>query len=72
MGVNNSQADTDKGRGMISTVVSPAVQFWLRSQVEAVETLQFKLRGRDRQILRGHIPTVSIAACRAIYQGLHP
>lgn len=71
MGVNQSKAGTDKGSRMISTVVSPAVQLWLRSQVEAVETLQFKLMGRDQQILRGHIPTVSIAACRAIYQGLH-
>ncbi|MEQ8996051.1 MAG: DUF2993 domain-containing protein [Coleofasciculus sp. B1-GNL1-01] len=71
MGVNKSKAGTDKGSRMISTVVSPAVQLWLRSQVDAVETLQFKLMGRDRQILRGHIPTVSIAACRAIYQGLH-
>lgn len=56
---------------MISTVVSPAVQLWLRSQVETVETLQFKLMGRDRQILRGHIPSVSIAASGAVYQGLH-
>lgn len=71
MDVNKSQAGTDKGSRMISTVVSPAVQLWLRSQVEAVETLQFKLMGRDRQILRGHIPTVSIAADGAIYQGLH-
>jgi len=71
MGVNKSKAGTDKGSRMISTVVSPAVQLWLRSQVDAVETLEFKLMGRDRQILRGHIPTVSIAARRAIYQGLH-
>lgn len=71
MGVNKSKAGTDKGSRMISTVVSPAVQLWLRSQVDAVETLQFKLMGRDRQILRGHIPTVSIAADGAIYQGLH-
>ncbi|MFP5274511.1 LmeA family phospholipid-binding protein [Coleofasciculus sp.] len=71
MGVNKSQAGTDKGSRMISTVVSPAVQLWLRSQVETVETLHFKLMGRDREILRGHIPTVSIAARRAVYQGLH-
>jgi hypothetical protein len=44
---------------------------WLRSQVEEVESLQFKIIGGDRQILSGHIPTVSVAASRAIYQGLH-
>lgn len=71
MGVNKPQTGTDKGSQMISTVVSPAVQLWLRSQVETVETLQFKLMGRDRQILRGHIPSVSIRASHAVYQGLH-
>ena len=56
---------------IISKVLSPAVQMWLRSQVEEVESLQFKIIGGDRQILSGHIPTVSVAASRAIYQGLH-
>lgn len=56
---------------IISKVLSPAVQLWLRSQVEHVETLQFKISGGDRQILSGHIPTVSITASRAVYQGLH-
>ncbi len=56
---------------MISKVLSPAVQLWLRSQVEQVETLQFKITGGDRQILSGHIPTVSVTASRAVYQGLH-
>lgn len=56
---------------IISKVLSPAVQLWLRSQVEQVETLQFKISGGDRQILSGHIPRVSITASRAVYQGLH-
>lgn len=56
---------------IISKVLSPAVQLWLRSQVEEVESLQFKIIGGDRQILSGHIPTVFVAASRAIYQGLH-
>lgn len=56
---------------IISKVLSPAVQLWLRSQVEHVETLQFKISGGDRQILSGHIPTVSITASRAVYKGLH-
>lgn len=56
---------------IISKVLSPAVQLWLRSQVEQVETLQFKISGGDRQILSGHIPTVSITASCAVYKGLH-
>lgn len=56
---------------IISTVLSPAVQLWLRSQVEQVEALQFQIIGGDRQILKGHIPGVSVAASGAIYQGLH-
>ena len=36
-----------------------------------MEALQFKIEGGDREILTGYIPSVSIAATRAIYQGLH-
>ncbi len=56
---------------VISTVLSPALRLWLRSQVEQVEALQFNIVGGDRQILTGYIPMVSIAASRAVYQGLH-
>ncbi len=56
---------------IISKILSPAIQMWLRSQVEQVESLQFKIVGGDRQILSGYIPKVSIAASRAVYQGLH-
>lgn len=56
---------------IISNILSPALQLWLRSQVEQVETLQFNIIGGDRQILSGHIPQVSVAASGAVYQGLH-
>jgi hypothetical protein len=56
---------------IISTVLSPALQLWLRSQVEQVEALQFNLMGGDRQILSGHIPIVTVTANHAVYQGLH-
>lgn len=65
------KALNEKKPRIISTVLSPALQLWLRSQVEDVETLQFKLVGGDRQILTGHIPGVSIVASGAVYQGLH-
>ncbi len=71
MDLKTSEALKPKKSQIISKVLSPAVQLWLRSQVEDVESLQFKIIGGDRQILSGHIPTVSVAASRAIYQGLH-
>ena len=60
-----------KPSNLISKVLSPAVQFWLRSQVEQVETLQIYIQGSDRQILGGYIPGVMLNSCRAVYQGLH-
>ncbi|ACK70595.1 conserved hypothetical protein [Gloeothece citriformis PCC 7424] len=56
---------------LIRRVLSPALGLWLRSLLEAVETLEIKIQGHDRQILKGYIPGVSIVSCRAIYQGLH-
>lgn len=56
---------------LISKVLSPAVRLWLRSQVEAVEDLHFQIEGGDRQILSGYLPKVTIAARKAIYQGIH-
>lgn len=56
---------------VISKVLSPAVQLWLRSQVDHVETLQMKIQGSDRQILGGHIPGILLNSKGAVYQGLH-
>jgi len=56
---------------IISRVLSPAVQLWLRSQVEHIEDLHFTIEGSDGQILHGIIPQVAIAARKAVYQGLH-
>lgn len=56
---------------LISRVLSPAIRFWLRSQVELVSNLQFQIEGGDRQLLSGYIPKVSIAAQNAVYQGIH-
>jgi LmeA-like phospholipid-binding len=56
---------------LIRKVLSPAIRLWLRSQVEAIETLEFQIQGGDRQVLSGHIPSVAIAATQVIYQGFH-
>ncbi|CDM98285.1 DUF2993 domain-containing protein [Limnospira fusiformis KN01] len=56
---------------LIATVLSAALQLWLRSQVEGVESLKVHVGGGNRSLLRGSIPTVSVSAKAVIYQGLH-
>lgn len=56
---------------LISRVLTPAVRFWVRSQLEHVEDLHITIEAGDRQILGGGISQVSASASKAIYQGLH-
>jgi LmeA-like phospholipid-binding len=58
-------------RGILSRILEPALQLWLRSQVESIEALQVHLKGGDRQVLSGYIPQLRLEAHQAIYQGLH-
>jgi hypothetical protein len=60
-----------EGRGWISKLLPAAVRFWLHTQAEHIENLVFEIQGRDRQILRGHLPQVVLSADKAIYQGMH-
>lgn len=57
--------------GLISRVLSPALQLWLRSQAEEIQDLHLSIDAGDRQILSGLIPHVAVQASQAIYQGLH-
>lgn len=59
------------GSRIISRVLPPAIRFWLSTQLEHVEDLVFRVEGRDRDILSGHIPEVSLSAQKAVYQGIH-
>lgn len=56
---------------LIGKILSPAIELWLRSQVQKVSHLEVRIEGRSRQILTGNIPRVSIIASDAVYQGLH-
>lgn len=56
---------------MIGKLLSQAVKVYLRSQVEGIKDLQVKIEGKNRQILQGYIPQVSLSCDRAVYQGLH-
>lgn len=55
---------------IISTVLSPALRLWLRSQVEAVEALEVLIEGGDRQLLQGLVPRLTLLAQGVVYQGL--
>lgn len=59
------------GSRIIRRLLPPAVKLWLRSQVEQVEQLSIELVGRDRQILAGYLPGISVSAEQVIYQGIH-
>ncbi|WP_009632381.1 LmeA family phospholipid-binding protein [Synechocystis sp. PCC 7509] len=60
-----------KNSRLIGKILSPAIELWLRSQVQQVDNLKVQIEGKSRQILTGNIPSVSIVAINAVYQGLH-
>jgi len=56
---------------LMSTVLSPAVRLWLRSQLEHVDDLQLAIEAGDRQLLSGCIKRISVSARNAVYRGLY-
>jgi LmeA-like phospholipid-binding len=67
----NSQTQFSQKRYLIGSVLSPAVQLWLRSQTEQVERLDVNIAGRNREILNGYIPSITITADQVVYRGLY-
>jgi LmeA-like phospholipid-binding len=67
---SSASSDSSK-RGILSRILEPALQLWLRSQVESTEMLQVHLSGGDRQVLSGYIPQLELEAHQTVYQGLH-
>jgi LmeA-like phospholipid-binding len=57
--------------GLISKVLAPAIQLWLRSTCDHIEALEVDITAGNRQLLSGLIPQVKLSAQQAIYQGLH-
>jgi hypothetical protein len=68
---SSGQPASNRGSRLISRVLPPAVRLWIQAQLDHVEDLEFCLEGRDRQILSGHVPQVSLSAAKAVYEGLH-
>lgn len=71
LGSRPGKPTPSQGSRIASAVLSPAVQLWLRSQVQQVDELKVKIEGSDRQIFSGAIPKVTAAASGAVYKGLH-
>jgi hypothetical protein len=75
---DNTSADCSEGdlalanqSRLISRVLTPAIRLWLRSQLDQVEDLQFKVDSGDRQLLSGVVRHITLSAHKAVYQGIH-
>ncbi|MEH2363682.1 LmeA family phospholipid-binding protein [Nostoc sp.] len=66
----NSQATNANKIRIITQVLTTALKLWLRAQVSQISELEVEIKASDRQILSGRIPSVSIFATHAVYQGL--
>lgn len=69
--MSQPKTNISQKRYLIASVLSPAVKLWLRSQVQRVEKLEVAISGRNQDILKGYIPSISISAQKAVYRGLH-
>jgi LmeA-like phospholipid-binding len=66
----NPQPVSSKSQGIISSLLAPACAAWLRTQVSEVASLDVQIAAKDRQILSGTIPSVSILATQTVYRGI--
>ncbi|MEH2388918.1 MAG: DUF2993 domain-containing protein [Nostoc sp.] len=66
---NFPPTNTSKIR-IITQVLTTALKLWLRAQVSQISELKVEIKASDRQIISGRIPSVSIFATHAVYQGL--
>ncbi|MDF5739939.1 MULTISPECIES: LmeA family phospholipid-binding protein [unclassified Nostoc] len=66
----NSQTTKANKIRIITQVLTTAVKLWLRAQVSQISKLEVEIKASDRQILSGRIPSISIFATHAVYQGL--
>ncbi len=66
----NSQTTNVNKTRIITQVLTTALKLWLRAQVSQISELEVEMKASDRQIISGRIPSVSIFATHAVYQGL--
>ncbi|MFN4278772.1 DUF2993 domain-containing protein [Thermosynechococcus sp.] len=61
---------TASEQGLIPRILQPALHWWLSSQLEGVTGLEIQIQGGDRQIVRGYLPHLRVAATEARYRGI--
>ncbi|MBN3942117.1 MAG: DUF2993 domain-containing protein [Nostoc sp.] len=66
----NPQTTSGNKIRIITQVLTTAVKLWLRAQVSQISELKVEIKASDRQLFSGRIPSVSIFATHAVYQGL--
>ncbi len=66
----NPQTTSGNKIRIITQVLTTAVKLWLRSQVSQISELEVEIKASDRQLFSGRIPSVSVFATHAVYQGL--
>lgn len=72
---NSPSASTDRTEqisrtGALGKLLKRALHWWLRSQLDHLDSLHIAIDGSNRQILSGCIPRVVLAAENAVYQGI--
>lgn len=67
----SGEAGDRGGSRWIRAVLEPALAFWIRSQLDAIEALSVAAIASDRQLLSGRVPQASLQAIGAVYRGLH-
>jgi hypothetical protein len=61
---------TPKTGGPVLQLLASGLQFWIRQQCEAVESLELQLHGSALALLRGRLEGVSLVARRVVFSGL--
>jgi hypothetical protein len=56
---------------IIRSVLAPILKLWLRSQVQAAQTIELKIGGADGEILKGQITQAQVSGRGIVYEGLH-
>lgn len=69
-GDESAQPQRSSSSGPLLQLLASGLQLWIRSQCEAVESLEIQLHGSALNLLRGRLDGVSLMARQVVYQGL--
>ncbi|WP_255093443.1 DUF2993 domain-containing protein [Synechococcus sp. J7-Johnson] len=69
-GAEPAEPSRSPSSGPVLQLLASGLQLWIRSQCEAVESLEIQLHGSALNLLRGRLDGVSLMARQVVYQGL--